>query len=74
MKYNTIQAGAIPATGFVRIHQLAGGVVPLSKSSIWRLVSVGKFPRPVKLSERCTAWRAEDVRAWIESHNATASA
>ena len=24
------------------------------------------FPEPVKLSERVTVWRAEDIRRWIE--------
>lgn len=26
-----------------------------------------EVPAPIKLSERVTAWRAEDVRAWIKA-------
>ncbi|MDD2920233.1 MAG: AlpA family phage regulatory protein [Rhodoferax sp.] len=28
----------------------------------------GQFVKPVKLSDRVTAWRCEDVRAWLDSH------
>ncbi|MDO0845414.1 AlpA family transcriptional regulator [Xanthomonas campestris] len=27
----------------------------------------GRYPQPVKLGERCTAWRVEDIRALIEA-------
>jgi prophage regulatory protein len=40
--------------------------VPLSHSSIWREVKAGRFPAPVKLTERATAWRWGDVLAWLE--------
>lgn len=56
----------IPATGYVRAPALLA-VVPVSASTLWRRVKAGTFPKPVKLSERVTAWRAEDVRAWIEA-------
>jgi len=29
-------------------------------------VKTGKFPKPVKLGEKITAWRVEDIRALIE--------
>jgi len=28
-------------------------------------VRMNKFPQPVKLSARITAWKVEEVRAWI---------
>ena len=40
--------------------------VPISKSTLWRRIQARTFPRPVKLSERVTAWRAEEIRQWIE--------
>jgi len=40
--------------------------VPISKSTLWRRVHARTFPEPVKLSERVTVWRAEDIRRWIE--------
>jgi prophage regulatory protein len=36
----------------------------ISGSHIWALVKAGKFPKPIKLSENCTAWNAAEVEAW----------
>jgi predicted DNA-binding transcriptional regulator AlpA len=33
-------------------------------------VKAGEFPKPIKLSERVTAWKVEDVRAWMQARNA----
>lgn len=46
-------------------------LVPYSKSSIERLVKLGLFPRPYKLSPGANgrvAWREEDVLMWIAAH------
>ena len=40
-------------------------VVPVSASTWWRWIAQGKAPRPVKLSDRVTAWRAEDIQAFM---------
>lgn len=39
----------------------------LSKSTIYKLVKMGSFPQPVKLSVRATGWRVSDVEAWLMS-------
>jgi len=62
--------GALPATGFVRQSQLIPGPLPFSTATLWRRVKAGTFPQPVKLSERVTAWRAEDVRQWLAAQAA----
>lgn len=36
----------------------------VSGSSIWLWVKQGSFPKPIKLSENCTAWNAADVERW----------
>lgn len=54
----------IPETGFMRLPQVLS-VIPVGKTSWWEGVKSGRFPKPVKLSARCTAWRAEDIRALI---------
>lgn len=58
-----------PKTGLVRLRQITGdkkkGIppyIPISKSSWWAGVKSGRYPQPVKLSERCTCWHAEDIR------------
>ncbi len=55
---------ALPETGFLRQPQVLA-FVPISKSTLWRRIQARTFPAPVKLSERVTVWRAEDIRRWI---------
>jgi predicted DNA-binding transcriptional regulator AlpA len=64
----------LPETGYVRLPQIIGNpktgtpaIIPVSKSTWWDGIKKGRFPKPVKLSERTTAWRVEDIRALIES-------
>ena len=56
----------IPETGFVRLSQVLT-VIPLGKTCWWEGVKSGRFPKPVKLSARCVAWRAEDIRDLIKN-------
>ena len=37
----------------------------LSRSSIYRLIKLGKFPAPVRIGEKATAWLEEDLKAWL---------
>jgi prophage regulatory protein len=55
----------LPETGFVRLSQVLL-VIPIGKTSWWDGVKEGRYPKPVKLSARCTAWKAEDIRHLIE--------
>ena len=56
----------IPETGFVRLSQVLS-VIPIGKTCWWEGVKSGRFPKPIKLTERCTAWRAEDIRELIKA-------
>jgi prophage regulatory protein len=65
----------LPSTGFVRLRQIIGStktnpltppLIPVSKTTWWAGVKSGRFPKPVKLGPRTTAWRVEDIRALIE--------
>jgi prophage regulatory protein len=56
----------LPATGFLRLPEVLQ-LIPVSKSTWWAGVKTGRFPKPVKLGERITAWRAEDIQAFIAS-------
>jgi prophage regulatory protein len=60
----------LPATGYVRQSQLIPRILPISAATLWRLVRCGAFPAPLKLSHRVTAWRVEDVKAWMEQRAA----
>ena len=41
--------------------------VGLSCASLYRLMSCGEFPRPIKIGQRAVRWRAEDVAAYLET-------
>ena len=50
---------------------VVGVLVSLIFSTWWAGVKSGRYPKPVKtLGERITAWRVEDIRAFIEHCNA----
>lgn len=62
----------IPEIGLVRLSQIIGDkkrgippIIPVSKSTWWDGVKKGIYPKPVKLGERTTCWRVEDIRALI---------
>ena len=56
---------------YVRMSQLTG-IIPMSKATIWRKLKDGTFPKPIKLGDRITAWRMEDVQAWLDCRHAEA--
>ncbi len=64
----------LPAQGLLRLSQIIGNsrngspaLIPISKSSWWAGVKQGKYPAPVKLGPRTTAWRIADIQQLIES-------
>ena len=68
------QQNHIPENGLLRLKQILGDpksdppippIIPVSKSTWWLGVKNFRFPQPIKLSKRCTAWRVEDIRALI---------
>ena len=70
---------SLPPIGFLRLQQILGNakakppipaLVPVSRSTWWAGVRSGRFPRPVKLGPRTTAWRVEDIRLLIERASA----
>ena len=65
----------LPETGFLRLPQIVGdskaqppvpALIPVSRSTWWAGVKSGRYPRPVKLGPRITAWRVEDIRRLIQ--------
>ncbi len=41
--------------------------VGLSRSEIYRLIGLQRFPRPVPLGERVVAWDSDEIDAFIRS-------
>lgn len=48
-----------------RSQDPVAAVIPVSKSKWWAGVQSGRYPAPVKLGPKTTAWRVEDIRALI---------
>ena len=42
----------------------------LSRTTRWRLIRDGKFPKPVKLTEHAIGWRESAIEAWLASREA----
>ena len=68
---------SLPESGFLRVAQIVGNpkagipaIFPVGKSTWWQGVRSGRFPKPVKLGPRTTAWRVEDIRDLIEKSSA----
>lgn len=62
-------ANAASKDRFVRlsgVEHLTG----LKKSTLYRLIQEGKFPRGIRLSARATAWSENEVCAWVEARKA----
>jgi prophage regulatory protein len=60
---------SLPHTGFVRLASILApnGPIPVGRSTWWAGIKTGRFPKPVKLGPRTTAWKVEDIRKLIES-------
>jgi len=68
----TTTSNQLPETGFLRLPQIIGNkktntpaLIPISRTSFLNGVKSGKYPKPIKLGERTTAWRVEDIKALI---------
>jgi prophage regulatory protein len=54
---------SLPDSGLLRLSMILApnGPIPVARSTWWAGVRAGRFPQPVKLGERITCWRAEDI-------------
>ena len=66
MSATNFQSPQLPETGFVRLPQILE-IIPVGKSTWWAGVASGRFPSPVKLGPRTSAWRVEEIRALLNS-------
>jgi len=74
---NTIQRATardfgLPDAGFARLPAVSHAA-GIGSSTVWLWVRKGKFPSPLKIGPRVTAWRVEDVRQWMADPAAWAS-
>jgi predicted DNA-binding transcriptional regulator AlpA len=67
-----MQTANLPEVGFLRLPQVLK-LVPVGRSSWWAGVAIGRYPKPVKLGPRTTAWKVEDIRKLIEQIGSSSS-
>lgn len=60
-------------TRLIRLPEVSR-MTGLGKSQVYALANAGRFPAPIKLSERCSAWQESEVRAWIAERIAARNA
>ncbi|WP_367155695.1 helix-turn-helix transcriptional regulator [Methylomonas sp. HYX-M1] len=73
-KTNITDQQTVIAFGYLRIWHIVGDrkrgiepLLPVGRSTFLAGVKSGKYPKPVKLGERTTAWRKADILALLDS-------
>ena len=61
---------------FYRLRDIIGdrkrgisGILPISRAAWYAGVKDGRYPKPVKLSQKTSAWRSSDIEALVERLN-----
>ena len=44
--------------------------IGLARSTIYRMINEGMFPRPVRIGRRAVAWLESDIERWIAARPA----
>lgn len=69
----------LPSEGFIRLN-IVIKTCGIARSTVWAWVKQGRFPKPIKISPKVSAWNVQDIRMWLanpadwqekESDNAT---
>lgn len=55
---------------FREVSQLTGGK---SRSTIWRWVNSGLFPKPYQIGPNSVGWKESELSEWLESQQQTAA-
>lgn len=50
----------------IRLKEVIG-TTGLTRSTVYKYIAEGTFPKPVSLGERCVGWLESEVLAWIIS-------
>jgi prophage regulatory protein len=60
---------SLPQSGFVRLKTVLP-VYPVARSTWYRGVAEGRYPKPIPLSARTKGYAVEDIRKLIEAGEA----
>ncbi|MEW8287437.1 MAG: AlpA family phage regulatory protein [Candidatus Thiodiazotropha endolucinida] len=60
MQYQSNDLATLPEDALIRVNDVLR-IFPISKSGWFRGIQDGKYPKPIKLGERVSAWRVGDI-------------
>ena len=49
----------------IRLKELIK-IIGLSRSTVYKLLSEGKFPKRIKLTQKTVVWRLSEIQTWID--------
>jgi predicted DNA-binding transcriptional regulator AlpA len=67
---------SLPEIGFLRLKQIIGDakahpkippLIPISRSAWYAGIKSGRYPKPIKISQRTAVWNLKDIINFIES-------
>lgn len=70
MAYDGGGTQSVSSERLLRLRQVQE-LVPLAKGTIYGMIQLGQFPRPVQLGRQCVAWRLSEIEHWIRSRPPT---
>ncbi len=59
------ESAAISHSKLISVQELSS-MLGMSKRTVWRLLSAGQVPQPVRIG-RNTRWRLDQIVQWIDS-------
>jgi prophage regulatory protein len=39
--------------------------IPFSRSTVYRMILDGRFPKPVRIGKHATAWMSSEIKKWM---------
>ena len=50
----------------LKLHQVVA-TTAIPRSSLYKMIANGTFPKPIQLSQRSVGWLSSEVQNWIQS-------
>ena len=64
-KPTTQKAFVLPPQGVCRAKQILE-LLPVGRTTFYKMVRNGDFPKPIRMGENISVWRNAEVLAWLE--------
>lgn len=67
MKLQNKEIPILPPQGMSKLSTLIP-LLPVSRSTVLKMVDAGEFPKPYSVGKGTKAWKNAEVLAWIDAH------